>query len=618
MLNGRFTLLNGRAFSEAQTQYSGAPPTLPFGGAAGNVLAAASGNVPISGVAAELHRDLSVIVNADADKASRSSDLPSRTSITHFQIFRLKSDTNNFACLFAIDNGVDQFQQLCMDSDGTTLRVFDGFGASVTIGAITVGDWYAVAYSSDGTTLRAWLKNLSTGSAVVAVSSSAAAGAITGGTMYVGGDGFAEVPDAAIRSPMTWRVAWTLQSQFEAQMNELEPVDTTSIDSWFHWDDSTAERMETDRSGNGRHLTRGAGTWAVDEKPPVGAVEYTLTADSGNVGITGTAANLERAAEVAAAAGSVPITGTDAALRKGITMAADAGAVPINGTAASLERAAEVAAAAGSVAITGTAANLERSLRLTAAAGAVPIVGTAASVELSREVAAAPGSVSISGTAASLELSRRLVAAAGALPINGTAANLERAAEVAAASANVPITGTDASLVYSAGSTDYTLTADPGSVPINGTAATTRTARELAADQGAIGISGTPANLERALRLSAAAGAVPIAGPSTTLRADRPLQAAPGSVSISGTAATLRLVRALVAAPGSVPISAPHETFLLAGTPPFQSGGGASLTTSTARASSSASGAPSGSSSAGGAPAGSSTVTAPAGPSEVE
>lgn len=221
---------------------------------------------------------MSVRVNADADKASRTTNLPASNNITVIMFVRLNTDTNNFAAFFSLDDA-SNFQILCTDGDGTTLKVFDGFANEATGPSLTVGDWYAIGYSSNGTTLRIWTKNLTTNAASTENTGGArATNPVTGGwSMYVAGDGFSEAPDADFRSPMIWRTAFT-KTQFDAQCASLSPVDSTNIDSWFTWADNSASAMQDDQSGNGRNLTRGAGSWTTEADPPLGS--------SGTVAIT--------------------------------------------------------------------------------------------------------------------------------------------------------------------------------------------------------------------------------------------------------------------------------------------------------------------------------------------
>lgn len=221
---------------------------------------------------------MSVRINADADKASRSTNLPPTNNITVFMFVKLVSDTNNFATFYSQDNGSD-FQVLETDGDGVTLNIFDGSGNSVAGAAMTVGDWYAIGFSSNGTNLRLYMKNVTTGAASQWFTGTARSGAATVSNLYIGGSSFNEVPNADFRAPRIWRTALSTQAAFDAEANSFSPVEASNIDSWFTFADNSELAMEDDQSVNGRDLNRGAGSWTTEDDPPIsptGTIAVTL------------------------------------------------------------------------------------------------------------------------------------------------------------------------------------------------------------------------------------------------------------------------------------------------------------------------------------------------------
>lgn len=463
--------------------------------------------------------DLSVIIDADADKASRTFQLPSTNSITVFVIAKLISDTNNFQTFFSLDDGAGEYQVLETEADGVSLNLFDGPANNIAGAAMTVGHWYGIGYSSDGTTIRLYMRNLTAGSAGTLTTAGARSGAAAVTTLTVGGSAFNEVPNAAFRGPRVFRTAFTTLAEFDAECTSYVPVHASAVrDSWYLWQDNTPELMQNDQSGNDRNLTRGAGAWAVSDKPPLAAVGgFILAADSGAVPITGTNAGLVIARVLPASSGSVPITGTAAGLKRALMVPAASGSVPITGSSAGLVIARKLTAASGSVPITGTAAGLKAARVLTASSGAVPITGSTAGLRIARQINATSGSVPITGTAANLKAARSLPASSGSVPITGTAANLQRALKLAATSGSVPITGTDADLTIGGGGGNLTLPADSGTVPITGFSAELRISRALPASSGAVPVTGFAAVLRIARVLHANSGAVPIIGTAAAL-----------------------------------------------------------------------------------------------------
>lgn len=491
--------------------------------------------------------DLSVIIDADADKASRTSGLPSTNSITCFTFAKLISNTGNFQTFFSLDDGAGEFQVLETEADGVTLNLFDGPANGVAGAAMIVGHWYGIGYSSDGTTIRLYMRDLTAGAGGTVTSTGARFSAAAVTALTVGGSGFNEIPNAAFRGPRIFRTAFTTLAEFDAECTSFSPVHGSAVrDSWFIWQDNTPELMQNDQSGNGRNLTRGAGAWTVSDKPPLAIVgALVLTADPGTVPITGTVAGLraarmvaassgsvpitgsvvglQRALKVVAASGSVPITGTVAGLKAARMVAASSGAVPITGSNAGLVTARKVTAASGAVPITGSVAGLQRALKLGAASGAVPISGTAAGLSIGRKINASAGAVPITGTVASLHAARVLGASSGAVSINGTVAGLQRALKVAASSGSVPINGTDATLTKGGGmGGNKTLAADSGPIPITGSSAVLRIARRVTASSGAVPVTGIAAVLRAARAILASSGAVPIIGTDAALTRTSP------------------------------------------------------------------------------------------------
>jgi len=155
---------------------------------------------------------------------------------------------------------------------------------------------------------------------------------------------------------------------------------------------------------------------------------YTITAESGSVAITGTAASTLVGRKVTADAGSYALTGTAANLLVGHRIVCDSGSVAITGTNAELTLSSSdpiLDAEPGAVAITGTAAGLLAARRLSAEAGAYAIGGTDAGLSKGLRLTCESGAVALTGTDAAVRVGRRVDAQAGAVTITGTDANLQ-------------------------------------------------------------------------------------------------------------------------------------------------------------------------------------------------
>jgi hypothetical protein len=243
---------------------------------------------------------------------------------------------------------------------------------------------------------------------------------------------------------------------------------------------------------------------------------YTITAETGNIPITGTAASTLFGRKIVADSASISITGTDAGLRRGYAVVAESESVPIVGTDAGLLFGREVEAETSNVPIAGTDADLifgqGSGFVLDAETSNVPIAGTATDLRFGRLVTAEADSVPVSGTDAGLLYGRRLDAEPGSVPIAGVDADLRPGWGVAAESEAVPITGTDVGLRF-----DRRLDAEAGAVPITATDAGLELGYAITAETSNVPIAGTNASLLFTRLVVALSAAVPITGTNAAL-----------------------------------------------------------------------------------------------------
>lgn len=148
---------------------------------------------------------------------------------------------------------------------------------------------------------------------------------------------------------------------------------------------------------------------------------------------------------------------------------------------------------------------------LTADGTTYTIGGTDATLRRTYALSAASGTYTISGTTVAVRRSYVLAATSGAYVVTGSAANLISNPEgLIASSGTFTITGTDAAMRHA-----HRVSVDSGSFTVTGTAATLKLASLLAAESGAFVIAGTPAVLRRGFTLSANAGSYTITGFNT-------------------------------------------------------------------------------------------------------
>lgn len=182
------------------------------------------------------------------------------------------------------------------------------------------------------------------------------------------------------------------------------------------------------------------------------------------------------------------------------TLTAASGAIALSGSAASLLAGRKLAAQSGALAMVGGAAGLTAARKMTTQSGAVALTGNAAGLIAARRLTANTGSTGIYGADAGLLTARRLSAATGSIPITGGAAALRADRVLSASSGAIAITGGAANLVYTPISgTTYTLSCGSGAIPISGGSASLIVARKLVASSGALAIAGGSATFARGM-----------------------------------------------------------------------------------------------------------------------
>lgn len=527
-------------------------------GETSNPTLAVSGNYATLHVALEettepaANRALLIDGEQDVLQLSTRSNI---NAVTMLGWAKLVSDTNDFGGIFTMEEGPghsDGFNELIVDSNGTTLAVYDHNGGGTnrgTAGTMVVGTWHKVAIVfTSSTVFKTYFGTMGTPGTTeqtftrLAIASNDYQG--------VGSSQFAstETFEGALQGVRVWNAALS-KSEIEAEFTSATPVRTADLLKDGLRPDVTVATVLTNGDGADFVDGNGGGTpdYSLVEGPTLDpGTGYTLAADSGAVAITGTSAALKRGLKVVAASGSISISGTAASLKLGAKIAAAPGAIALTGTAATLLKASKIVAAFGAVDISGTAAALKRAVILSCAPGAIAITGTDAALRRGVTFNAGSVAIPISGSPAVLQPP----ASSTAVPITGTAAALTQARRLVAAFGTVPFNGTAASL-----SKGLLMSAASGAVSVTGTAATLNRGLKISASSGTTSFTGTSAQLRVAHRLASESGSIPLTGSSCGLFFGRKLSAAFGAVAFSGTAATLSRTRHLVATPGSVSIT---------------------------------------------------------------
>ena len=204
--------------------------------------------------------------------------------------------------------------------------------------------------------------------------------------------------------------------------------------------------------------------------PSAGGGGATITGDSGNYTLTGTAATLKAGRKLAADSGTYNLTGTAAALKVGRKLTADSGTYTLTGTAVAFKRGYALGAESGTYTVSGTSVNLKAGRKLTADSGSYALTGTDVTLNYSPagsyNLTAESGTYTLTGTAATLKVSRKLTADSGTYALTGTAAGLAKGVRLTAESGSYTLTGSNVAFART-----YVLTAESGAYTLTGTSA---------------------------------------------------------------------------------------------------------------------------------------------------
>lgn len=389
------------------------------------------------------------------------------------------------------------------------------FGASTVAKTWTLteiaGSVGAPSYRTGGTKAAGATSTTAAGNATTGASASVNVGEVllaavfveAGTTITLTGDG--DTTNGSWSTAQTTKIGTTTsgsaiisQAKVQTTAASTQSYDvTTSIASDYH-----AAYVIVNEITTYTPLTASSGSVVITGTAATPKAARVIGASAGATAISGSAADLAARYVVSASAGSYAIAGTNATLTynqsTGYTLTASAGSVAISGTVASLTRSRLVTASAGAMTIGGTSASLGASRRLTSSSGSLSLTGTSATLSRVIVATASGGSVAITGTTTSFQRSLAVVGAGGSISISGTSAALRFNRAIQAASSTLAVTGTAATLTY-APAGQNTITCSPGAFTLSETAASLLAARTLSADAGIAAITGSDAAFSAAV-----------------------------------------------------------------------------------------------------------------------
>lgn len=203
---------------------------------------------------------MAVRFDADGeDYTSTSSPPTGNFTVTCW--LKISVDRNTFTTVWSADNGSSDLIYLQTQANGTTLQAWDD--ASVVTGAValTVGTWYRVAFTRNGTTSTLYTAT-ATGALTAATTANLSDVAAT--NFRIGESPFgAEWLNGCIANLKHYSAVLTL-AELEHELAQYTPRRTANLERWHPF-----VKVETaDYSGNARTLSGGTGT-AREDGPPI-------------------------------------------------------------------------------------------------------------------------------------------------------------------------------------------------------------------------------------------------------------------------------------------------------------------------------------------------------------
>lgn len=181
------------------------------------------------------------------DRIRVSSSNPTTYPILTIRAWvKVLADRNTFSGWGALNKALEAIFYCGTYADGMNHCAY--FGAADYDSGVSMGfDWHHVCYTYDGTTVKIYQDGVEVGSAALGYSPNGPESLSFLRTAFTG-----EWFDGAIQAPAVWERTLT-PAEVAADVFQLTPVLTTDL--WAWWLLSDADDV-TDRSGNGRDLTR--------------------------------------------------------------------------------------------------------------------------------------------------------------------------------------------------------------------------------------------------------------------------------------------------------------------------------------------------------------------------
>lgn len=207
---------------------------------------------------------MAVRFDADGEDYTRALTLGSQTALTVSCWFKISVDRNDFSSIFFIDNGTSDNWGMQTGTDGTTMATVFDASTQEGMGSLTVGTWYYVCLSTNGTTGNLYYKTASATSLTTQSVTSVTA-SINAATLRIGESPWgAEWLNGCIAAFKVYTGVALSAAEADLESRQYLPSRVANLQGFY-----PLVRAETaDYSGNGRTLSGGTGA-ATEDGPPI-------------------------------------------------------------------------------------------------------------------------------------------------------------------------------------------------------------------------------------------------------------------------------------------------------------------------------------------------------------
>ena len=211
---------------------------------------------------------MAIRTSASTTYLKRTTDLPNAATLSFCGWFRLTSDRNDYQNFFFSEHVGFGSQDIFLstDSDGTTLKLFDG-SASLTGANLTVGTWYFIGFARSNTSRILVYAPLGTAALTQATDSSTQTISATHSAIWGMTDVYNEWVDGSVAFMKLWSGVQLTIDDFARERWSILPRRTSSLYAFWPCFPGASLRL-LDYSGNGRAWT-GNGTLTDEDAPPV-------------------------------------------------------------------------------------------------------------------------------------------------------------------------------------------------------------------------------------------------------------------------------------------------------------------------------------------------------------